>query len=79
MFPNIDRIKNITCPLLVIHGTRDEVVPMQHSVELFEACKSINKNKYYVDGAGHNNIESVAGKKLFESMQSFIELLTEDN
>ena len=75
MFPNIDRVKNIWCPVLFIHGTRDEIVPMQHSVDLFDICKSKFKTKYYIDGAGHNNIETIAGAKLFEAMQNFIENL----
>jgi pimeloyl-ACP methyl ester carboxylesterase len=34
-FPNIDRIPNIDCPIFVIHGRRDEIVPFYHAVELF--------------------------------------------
>ena len=75
MFPNIDRMNNIMCPLLIIHGTKDEIVPMQHSIQLFQACKCSNKFAFYVEGAGHNNIESVAGMPLFETMQNFINSL----
>lgn len=35
MFPNVDRIPNISCPVLVIHGTRDEVVPFWNGENLF--------------------------------------------
>ena len=35
MFPNVDRIANICCPLLVIHGTRDEIVPFWNGESLF--------------------------------------------
>ena len=75
MFPNIDRIKRIRCPLLIIHGTRDEIVPIQHAKDLFKNCKSTKKLAYYVEAAGHNNIESVAGLPLFETMQGFIDCL----
>jgi predicted esterase len=31
MFPNVDRAPNITgTPVLIIHGTKDEVVPIWH-------------------------------------------------
>jgi abhydrolase domain-containing protein 17 len=30
MFPNIDRIERISCPVFVIHGKSDEVVPFEH-------------------------------------------------
>ncbi|CAG9325679.1 unnamed protein product [Blepharisma stoltei] len=75
MFANIDRMKNITIPLLIIHGTRDEIVPMQHAKELYKIAKSQKKQTYYIEGAGHNNIESVAGQPLFDTMQSFIDSL----
>jgi fermentation-respiration switch protein FrsA (DUF1100 family) len=75
MFPNVDRIDKIKCPLLVMHGTRDEIVPMQHSVDLFETSGSKVKTQYFVEGAGHNNIESIAGTKLFEHMQFFLDNL----
>ena len=78
MFPNIDRMGRIRCPLLIIHGTKDEIVPMQHSVELFAACCSKNKQAFYVEGAGHNNIESIAGMPLFETIQNFLESLKEN-
>ena len=75
MFPNIDRMSKIKCPLLIIHGTKDEIVPMQHSIQLFNACQSSLKQAFYVEGAGHNNIESVAGMPLFETIQNFISSL----
>lgn len=35
IFPNVDRIANISCPLLMIHGTKDEVVPFWNGENLF--------------------------------------------
>jgi pimeloyl-ACP methyl ester carboxylesterase len=29
----------IQCPVMVIHGTRDDVVPLAHGKELFRLCK----------------------------------------
>jgi abhydrolase domain-containing protein 17 len=77
MFPNIDRMKKVQAPLLVIHGTKDEIVPMEHAFQLFDACKSQKKLAFYVEGAGHNNIESVAGITLFETIQNFVNCLSE--
>ena len=58
-FPNIDRMKNIECPTYIIHGRRDEIVPFYHAQELYD--KAANPYPpYYVDGAGHNNIEKYA-------------------
>lgn len=30
-FPNIDRMANINCPVYIIHGKRDEIVPFYHA------------------------------------------------
>ena len=58
-FPNIDRMPNIECPVYVIHGKRDEIVPFYHAQELYRATKH-KYPPYYVDGAGHNNVEKFA-------------------
>ena len=49
MFPNINRMKNIRCPLLIIHGTKDEIVPIEHSTQLYKICPSCNKQAFYVE------------------------------
>jgi len=35
-FPNIKRIKNIDCPIYIIHGNRDELVHVSHAHRLWE-------------------------------------------
>ena len=62
-FPNIDRMPNVDCPVFIIHGTRDEIVPFYHAQELHRATKH-KYEPYYVEGAGHNNVEKFAGDYL---------------
>ena len=33
-FPNIDRISQVHCPVLIMHGTADQVVPYWHGPKL---------------------------------------------
>lgn len=75
MFPNIDRMENIHCPVLIIQGTRDEVVPVEHAEQLLAKCPHALKSMYLVEGAGHNNIEVVAGSPMFQVIQNFIDSL----
>ena len=35
-FKNIEIIEKVTCPLLIIHGQKDNLIPFSHSVELTE-------------------------------------------
>ncbi|KAL8161433.1 hypothetical protein V2J09_012922 [Rumex salicifolius] len=56
IFKNVDKIPFVNCPVLVIHGTDDEIVPCSHGMKLFELCK----NKYepfWVEGGNHSNLE----------------------
>ena len=59
-FPNIDYAPNIRCPVFIVHGTQDEVVPFWHGENLFSALPQEWRAKpFWVDGAGHNNIEAL--------------------
>uniref|UniRef100_A0A5B7B668 Putative alpha/beta hydrolase domain-containing protein 17B n=1 Tax=Davidia involucrata TaxID=16924 RepID=A0A5B7B668_DAVIN len=39
IYKNIDKIGMVNCPVLVIHGTADEVVDWSHGKQLWELCK----------------------------------------
>lgn len=39
IFKNIDKIGNVGCPVLILHGTSDEVVHISHGRELWQLCK----------------------------------------
>ncbi|TYI76971.1 hypothetical protein E1A91_D06G114000v1 [Gossypium mustelinum] len=57
IFKNIDKIRRVTCPVLVVHGTNDETVDWSHGKRLWE----LSKEKYeplWVKGGGHCNLES---------------------
>lgn len=57
-FANLDRlyipdaVKQITIPFLMIHGTKDETVPVEDAIEMH----ALNKNSqlYLVEGSNHN-------------------------
>ncbi|KAL8168085.1 LOW QUALITY PROTEIN: hypothetical protein V2J09_009584 [Rumex salicifolius] len=57
IFKNIDKIRHVSCPVLVIHGTNDEIVDWSHGKRLWE----LSKEKYeplWVKGGGHCNLET---------------------
>jgi hypothetical protein len=59
-FPNIDYAPHIRCPVFIVHGTQDEVVPFYHGQDLFLSLKQCWRAKpFWVVGAGHNNIEAL--------------------
>jgi uncharacterized protein len=64
-FPSAERLAKVTCPVLVIHGTADTIVPVQYGRRLFDAAapssaKGIVKSFAELKGAGHNDILIVA-------------------
>ena len=57
-FCNIDKIGDVRCPVFVLHGSEDEVVPFWHGQQLYLATrKEWRYQPFWVKGAGHNNIE----------------------
>lgn len=55
----IDALPEIThCPILLLHGTRDEIVPYGHSQALLEAGREANLaiSLRSIEGGDHNNL-----------------------
>jgi pimeloyl-ACP methyl ester carboxylesterase len=75
-FPNLARMPGIRCPVLVIHGTRDEVIPFAHGRALLAAATSRTQS-FGVEGAGHNDLLQVAGPRYREALQLFARSITE--
>lgn len=73
-FPNLDKITQVNCPVLVIHGTADETIPLSHGKRLFAAAPE-PKLSLWVDGASHNDLFWVAGEQYGETLQEFAQLV----
>ncbi|CAM8896012.1 unnamed protein product [Rhodiola kirilowii] len=56
IYKNIDKIGLVNCPVLVIHGTADEVVDCSHGKQLHELCKD-KFEPLWLNGGGHCNLE----------------------
>lgn len=41
-FNNLERIKTIRCPTLIIHGKKDKVIPHTHGEELYSKFQFLN-------------------------------------
>ncbi len=73
-FKNISKIKQLHCPVLVIHGTKDEVIPFWHGEKLYEEANK-PKLSFWVEGAGHNNLFGVAGDRYGRALQDFVAVI----
>lgn len=41
IFPNVDWIRKVRCPVLIIHGTKDAEIPLVHGITLFERSNKL--------------------------------------
>jgi pimeloyl-ACP methyl ester carboxylesterase len=72
VFRNDWRIGRVKCPVLIMHGERDEVVPFCNATKLRDRCKkSENCRTYWNPTAGHNNFVESNRQAYFREMQSF--------
>ncbi|CAM9893947.1 unnamed protein product, partial [Discosporangium mesarthrocarpum] len=73
MFRNVDRIGGVTCPVLCIHGTRDEVVPIEQAYQLLSKVKPEWRAKsMFIDGGGHNNLSALLQGLYYAGIASFL-------
>lgn len=69
-FPNYKTIRDVHCPVLIIHGTVDNVISIWHGKELYKLANE-PKSNLWVNGANHNDLEEVAGKSYIKTLQAF--------
>ncbi|CAG9581664.1 unnamed protein product [Danaus chrysippus] len=70
-FPSIDKIPKVTSPVLVIHGTEDEVIDFSHGLAIYERCPRAVE-PLWVEGAGHNDVELF--NQYLERLKRFVSL-----
>ncbi|HOO46039.1 MAG TPA: alpha/beta hydrolase [Deltaproteobacteria bacterium] len=73
-FNNLGKIPSASCPVLVIHGRQDEMIPFRHGQTLYERAPS-PKMHLWVDGAHHNDLLWTAGESYWKTLAEFTELV----
>lgn len=67
------RAPKIRCPVLIIHGTKDDVVPFWHAPGLLKSIQPQFRAKpFYAEGMGHNNIESRKKEEFLARISEFL-------
>lgn len=60
-YDSVNKLRDISCPILVIHGDVDMLIPFEEGKALFEAAGE-PRELFVVEGAGHNDVSMVAGE-----------------
>ncbi len=73
-FANLSKLPRVQCPVLVIHGTQDEAIPLWHGEALLAAAPG-RKQAVWVQGAGHNDLIMVAGDRYTQTIRNWANTL----
>lgn len=64
-------VRRVRSPLLVLHGDRDEVVPLAHGRAVFDAAPG-PKRFHLIAGARHNDTYLVGGEEYWQAWATFL-------
>lgn len=77
IFPNIDRIQHVRCPVFVMHGKDDVEVRLNHGTGLHNAVpKEYQTTPWWVVGRGHNDLTLGYEREYFERLLCFLAVVS---
>lgn len=59
IFRNYEKITEVSCPVLVMHGRDDQIVPIENGKAIYKGCKNA-VNPLWIPNVGHNNMPEQA-------------------
>ncbi len=68
----IEQVKNAKVPVLFIHGGDDNIVPVSHSNDLYEACSAKGSDHLLISGASHAKARETNEEKYWLNVDLFI-------
>jgi len=72
---NLEKIRGVRKPTLVIHAEYDHIIPFAEGKELYEASGAAEKKLLEIRGADHNNIFSHGMKQYLDAIKFFREIV----
>ncbi|KAL3790490.1 hypothetical protein HJC23_012046 [Cyclotella cryptica] len=73
-FPNVDFAPSIRSPVLLIHGTKDSIVPFNHSERLLETViEPYRAEPLFIKGMGHNNVHASIRPFFIEKLRKYLD------
>lgn len=68
----MQKLRDVSLPTLLIHGSRDEIVPVQQAVAAHDLCASNAKRLTLLSRAHHNDVRTVAETEYFDELRLLI-------
>jgi hypothetical protein len=72
-FRNVQKIRSVTRPTLVIHAEGDHIIPFSDGEALYSACGAADKTFLPIAGANHNDILFKGFKAYMKAVKSLAE------
>lgn len=69
-FDNLAKMPSVKCPVLILHGGADTVIPPWHGERLYAAAPG-PRRLVIIPGANHNDFIDVAGPRYLEALREF--------
>jgi fermentation-respiration switch protein FrsA (DUF1100 family) len=69
-YPSIRLIGDLEAPLLVLHGERDDIVPVSHGRALFDAAPEPKQIRTFAN-LGHNDLVALGGEAYAEAIAAW--------
>jgi fermentation-respiration switch protein FrsA (DUF1100 family) len=54
--PTFDFLKNVICPITLIHGSDDNIIPIESAEKLYRSASNENLSFTIIEGGSHNNL-----------------------
>ncbi len=71
-YNSLEKLGEICCPVMVIHGDVDALIPVEEGLALFEAAVE-PKELFLVAGAGHNDVSITAGPEYGRRIRAWLD------
>jgi fermentation-respiration switch protein FrsA (DUF1100 family) len=70
-FRNLNRLSDIKCPSLVVHGELDEVIPFRHGKKVHQGLPE-PKSFLGIENASHNDFRQIGGSAYESAISDFL-------
>lgn len=77
-FDNLGKMPRVRCPVLVLHGTADPLIPIRQGHQLFDAVMG-PRLALWVEGAQHGDVPSTAGARYPTALRAMLALVAKND
>jgi len=77
-FDTLSKLRSVTAPVMVVHCTKDPVLPFQFGEEVYNAAP-FPKRFLRIDGECHEESTLIAPEKYRSTLQGFLSSLVQPN